>query len=170
MVSPELLRRFEFFAEFSGDHLKTLVLNATDRWFDKGHRFFRDGEQIDRFYVVVEGKVGITLDAAAAQNIEPSPAYPLLGRPDTEDVVVSTVDRGQVFGWSSLLPPNRSTAGAVVLEPSDIVAMDAKALRSEMERDPAFGFRMAQQLAKVIHGRLQDRRIESIVEAISSTK
>jgi CRP-like cAMP-binding protein len=161
MVSPELLRRFGFFAVFSEDYLKALARNARELAFDEDHRFFLGGEEINNFFLVAEGQIGI-IHSAPAPDVEHGVANQLVGTIETEDVVVSTVDRGEVFGWSSLLPPYRSTAGAVSLTSGNVVVFDSVTLRSRMRHDTAFGFKLTQRLAQVIHGRLRDRQIECV--------
>jgi len=48
---------------------------------------------------------------------------------------VLTLERGDVIGWSAVVPPYRVTAEAVALQPTDIRAYDAASLRDLLASD-----------------------------------
>ena len=80
------------------------------------------------------------------------------------DVTVSTVRRGNIFGWSSLVPPHNSTAGAKAQMSCRVVSFDCEELRQIFDEDHEFGYLMTQKAAQVIRGRLRDMRMESLAE------
>jgi CRP/FNR family transcriptional regulator, cyclic AMP receptor protein len=49
--------------------------------------------------------------------------------------VVVTLEPGDVFGWSTLVPPHRATSDAVALTPVLAVALDAERLRVVLRDD-----------------------------------
>jgi CRP-like cAMP-binding protein len=49
--------------------------------------------------------------------------------------VVVTLEPGDVFGWSALVPPHRATSDAVALTPVQALAFDAERLRDLLRDD-----------------------------------
>lgn len=166
MVSPELLRRYPFFAGLDIDQITELAKVGEELAVEEEHVFFHEGEELDGFYLVVEGEVGIVMaltDRAARHTVSEQFARDL----KTKDVVVSTVGEGEVFGWSGLLPPHTATAGAKVLEPGRVVTFDCTVLLPQFEDDCRFGYLMIQKAAQVIRQRLQDIRLESLAQMVA---
>ncbi len=163
MISPEFLRQYPFFSGFDADELRSLALSAEPASFDQGHVFFSAEDPLTRFFLVVEGEVGIILETPR-RGVEHGVAAQLIGNIQTDEITISTVGAGHVFGWSSLFPPFRATAAARALQPVKAVVFDAKKLLTTFEANTAFGYKMGQKLARVLHDRLHDRRIESLVQ------
>lgn len=161
MVSPELIRRYPFFAGLSMDYLKALARVAEEHEVEEGHVFFRSNDMLYEWYLILEGEVGIYLDPPA-RDVEHGIADQLTGQIQTKDVLISDIWPGHIFGWSALFPPYEATAGAKALKPTRVIAFDAVELGHRFEEDHHFGFLMAQKLAQVIHQRLHDRRVESL--------
>jgi CRP-like cAMP-binding protein len=146
MVSPELLRRYPFFAGLSIDQITTLAKAANEMTVEPGHYFFREGEELCCFYMVIEGAVAIVIE------------LPYQGK----EVVTSTVGPGEVFAWSGLVPPHNAVASGKALVPCRVIAFDCRELRKSFEEDCRFGYLMMQKAAQVIRERLRDMRIESL--------
>jgi CRP-like cAMP-binding protein len=49
--------------------------------------------------------------------------------------VVVTLEPGDIFGWSALVPPHRATSDAVALTPVHALALDAERLRDVLRDD-----------------------------------
>ena len=62
MVSPELIRRYPLFAGLSMEEITILAQAAQEMTVEADHYFFHEGDELDRFYMVIEGKVGIIVD------------------------------------------------------------------------------------------------------------
>ena len=62
MISKELLRRYPFFSGFSDDQLDFLASVGNDLHVDIDHFFFKEEDEIDCFYLVMEGNVNITIN------------------------------------------------------------------------------------------------------------
>jgi len=161
MVSPELIRRYPFFACLTHDQLVAMARVATDQSFPASHRFFAEGDALKEFYLILEGAVSIDIpvtDSDVTQDV----SVQLTGELETKDVTVSTVGTGDIFGWSALIPPNSATAGAVAVTRCRTIAFDCKTLRDSFKKDPSFALLMTQKAAQVIRERLRDMRIESL--------
>lgn len=163
MISPELIRRYPFFAGFSMEEIQILAMAGEELNVKQDHVFFRGNDTLDRFYLIMDGAVGILLEPPL-RDVKHGVVEQLTGQMQTEDVIVSTIAQGDVFGWSALLPPFKATAGAKALGATRVIAFDAIELLHVFDENPHFGYRMVQRLAYVIHRRLYDRQIESLAQ------
>jgi len=144
MVSPELLRRFPLFGGLTIEQINTLAMAAEEISVEPGHWFFRQDEELHDLYLVLEGQVGIVVELPR------------------QEVVTSTVGPGDVFGWSGLVPPHETTAGAKALTPGRVVRFDCQRIRSTFPEDWQFGCLMMEKMAQVIRERLRDLRMEAL--------
>lgn len=161
MVSPELLRRYPFFSSLSHDQLATLAMVGEEMSVEAGHRFFDEGDKLRYLYFVLEGNINITVgvpDRTADQDVREQ----IMGKYIAEDIVASHIVPGQLFGWSALIPPHTSTAGAISRHASRVVAFDCEELAPVFQEDCPFANVMLQKVANVIRERLRDMRIQSL--------
>ena len=163
MISPELIRRYSFFAGLNHDYLGTLAKYADERSVQAGHCFFGEGAELKKFYLVLEGIVAILIDVPDRALEQPLYGQ-ITGHLNTRGVMVSTVGVGEVFGWSALVPPHQSTASAKAVTPCRVAAFDCEKLRPILEQDCRFAYLMVLKTAQIVRGRLRDRRIESLAE------
>jgi CRP-like cAMP-binding protein len=161
MVSPELLLRYPFFAGLSHDEVAILAKRADDTRVEAGHRFFRDGEPLTSFFLVVEGQVGIVVELPDKEQTHRVSGQ-LTGELATADVTVATLGPGDVFGWSALISPTEATAGAKALKDARIVEIDCTDFDDLFREDWHFGYMMTRKVANVIRGRLKATRIEAL--------
>lgn len=165
MVSPELLRRYPFFAGLSHENIVVMANLAEEQAVAAGHTFFRAEEEIGYLCLVLEGTVGIVIetpDHAVAQAVSDQ----LTGAIKTRDVVMSTVGPGEVFGWSALVPPYTATAKAKALTPCRVVAFRCADLFKVFDEDCRFGYLIMQKATQVVRGRLHDMHIQSLAEMV----
>ena len=165
MISPELIRRYPFFAGLEEEQIVTLAQVADEVAVEVGHYFFHEGDKLNIFYLVVEGEVAVTIEVPD-QAVEQKVSGQLTGKLQTKDIVISTVGPGEVFAWSGLVPPHESTASAMANGACRVIAFDGIALREKFEEDCRFGYIMMQKAAEVSRGRLRDLRIESLASLI----
>lgn len=165
MISPEILRRYPFFAGLNADQLTLLAQHAEEKEIEPGIYLFREGQPLTEMYLLLAGQVDVLLELPA-QNVSHRVADQLLGEMKTEDVVVSTVGPGEIVAWSALLPPHTATASAKTATAVNLVAFDGPALMQQFAADPAFGFVMTQKVAGVMRERLQALRIESLAALV----
>ena len=161
MVSPELLRRYPFFACLTPDQIFTLAKAGEELKIEAGHYFFHEGDSLNSLFFVLEGNIDITVgvpDRSVKQDVSES----IMGNFIAEEVTVSHVTPGQIFAWSAMIPPHVSTASATATVPSRVIAFDCEELMQTFEKDCKFGYLMLQKVARVIRGRLRDMRIQSL--------
>ncbi len=161
MISPELLRRYSFFGTFTHDDLLRLASAGTEMQADAGQYFFHEGDELDRFFLLVDGAVSIVMELPA-QNVAHPVSGQMTGQLATQDVIVTRVGSGDIFGWSGLVPPHAATSGARAAASCRVVAFDCPALLRAFDADCRFGYLMLQKIVQVTRARLQDLRVESL--------
>ncbi len=154
MISPELLRRFPFFADFSPEELKRLAMLGEEQPLSTGQLLFTEGEHVDRLYFLIEGEVDIML-TLGEREVVPTP--------------LSTVPSGDVLGWSALIEPHLYTASAQATRPGRVVAFDGSALARDAAATPHFYGTFMKKLAQTISTRLKDTRTQLLSLVVQPT-
>jgi CRP-like cAMP-binding protein len=161
MISPELIRRYPFFAGLDNDRVVALAKLSNEATIPASAYFFHEGEPVDSFYLLVEGAVAIVLEVPDRDSNQPV-ADQLAGEMKMKDVTVSTVGTGNIFGWPALIPPHEATASARALTDCRVYAFDCKALRQLFDQDYQFAYLLTLRAAQVMRERLRDLQIESL--------
>jgi CRP-like cAMP-binding protein len=102
---------------------------------------FRLGAEADRAYVVVRGRIALTL--------------PIRIRGGEEEVVIEEMQPGETVGWSALVPPHRFTLNATAAIDSELLGFPRTAILDHFAAHPAVGHAVTRNLAAVIGHRLQ---------------
>jgi len=165
MNSIELLRRYPFFAGFSTEQLDILAKTSEELSVDAEHYFFKEGDELDSFYLVLAGNIAITVNVTDRES-EQSLVRQLTNNLVMRDITVSTVGPGNTFGWSALIPPNVSTANAKASAASRVLKFDRARLQPAIDKDCCFGHLLTLKAAQVVRKRLRDMRIETLAEHI----
>jgi CRP/FNR family cyclic AMP-dependent transcriptional regulator len=162
MLSPELLCRYPFFAGLGNDQISSLAQLSEEITVEPGRYLFYEGVGLTRLYLVREGRVAITLSQpeVSSRYIIPPPGA------RTREVTVSLVGVGDLFAWSSLVPPFKATSNALAVAPSKLLAINSAELRQLFEIDPRFGYQVMLRVAQVARDRLQDLHCESLARAV----
>ncbi len=161
MISPETIRRYDFFSGLNMERIVDIAKVSKEMQLEEGAFCFRENDELGHLYLVEEGRVGITVNLPDSGGKQRFPGH-LLGHYPTSENVASVVHQGEVFGWSSLIPPHRAVAGACALVPCELIAIDMIRLRACFERDWHFGYQMVQKAAGVVRERMRDLRLETI--------
>ncbi len=161
MISPELIRRYPFFAGLDNDRIVALAKLANEAAIPASAYFFHEGDPVDAFYLLVEGAVAIVLEVPDRDSSQPV-ADQLAGEIKMKDVTVSTVGSGNIFGWPALIPPHEANASARALTDCRVYTFDCKALRQLFEQDFQFAYLLTLRAAQVMRERLRDLQIESL--------
>jgi CRP-like cAMP-binding protein len=146
MISPELLRRYPYFAPIRESTLKRIAMVSHERKYHSGEHVFDEGDPASHLYMIVHGEVEL-------QYLLPS------GEPRTIDMIPA----GELIGWTALVDPHRRSARAVADRETEIVAIDADALRNLCEEDPGLGYRLMAQICKTLSSRLDATRVQLAV-------
>jgi CRP-like cAMP-binding protein len=138
----EVLADVPFLAGMSEDDVALIAGCGRNVHFDAGETIFRQGDAADVFYVVRHGSV-------AVGNFVPPRG----------ELVIETIEAGEILGWSWLFPPYRSHFDARALSPVRATEFDGTCLRDKCAADPAFGFQIVTRFAQVLVERLQWTRL-----------
>ncbi len=134
-----------FLEGFDDDFLASASENAKVAEFQTDEMVFREGEMADRFYLVLEGKIALEIEAT-----------------DLPRITIQTVDSKQVMGWAWLVPPYRWPVDARALKPSRCIVLDAFALHRYFKSHCDTGYRFVVRLLPVLAKRLDDARFQLV--------
>lgn len=146
MVSPELIRRYPYFSGISISQLNMLANIAEEVEQEPGQYFHHEGEDINKVYIISEGEVSLVT------------TFPQ----QDKEVVINTLSTGDVFGWTSLLPPYTAGAGAKANSKCKLIEFNAVELRNKFSEDYEFGYLMMMKVAQIIRERLDSVVIETL--------
>lgn len=114
-----------------------------NRTFENGSLLMKEGEKANEFFAIRKGKASISIHV-----------------PERGEVVIETVDAGDVVGWSWLFPPYVTQFDARAVGDTHAIAFDGACLRGKCDADPVLGYALMKLFARVISARLQATRIQ----------
>lgn len=121
-----------------------LSLGKTET-YERGVVIFSEGNEAQKLYIVEEGCVAIESDIDEQKRVP-----------------ICTVSKGQVFGWSSLVPPYQLTASAIALEKTRALAIDGAKVRGLCSTNPTLGCIIMRNITRLVASRLKNLRLEFI--------
>jgi CRP/FNR family transcriptional regulator, cyclic AMP receptor protein len=80
--------------------------------------------------------------------------------PERGLVTILTVEPGDIFAKSALVPPYRSTATVVALQDVDAIALDATRLRAALAKDCGLAAALYPRLVEAMSRRLDATRLQ----------
>lgn len=110
---------------------------------EPGVVLIREGADVDRMGILIDGL--LTLRVAVAGR----------GR-----ATLMTIEPGDVFGWSAVVPPYRSTSTVVALQSSEVIVFDAERLRALLREDDALAATVYPRLLGCVSRRLVATRTQ----------
>ena len=138
----ELMRDAPSFGRMSERTIEMVAGCGSNVQFEAGAAIYREGDAADHFYLLRHGRVALE-------------AY----SPSRGDLVIETIDAGEVLGWSWLFPPYRSHFDAHALTPVRATAFDGACLRGKCDADPQLGYELLTHFAQTAIERLQWTRL-----------
>ena len=141
VVDIEVLRGLPLVEGLEAGHMDKLGTLAAEASFEKDQIVFREGEEHDRFYILLSGKVSLEIQAPGR-----------LFR-------VQTVQEGDEFGWSSMLAGGRKHFQARALQRVRALVFDGDQLQKACAEDTAFGYALLTRLLRVVSNRLEATRL-----------
>lgn len=134
------------FASLDDTRLRRVADMARVQFLPAGVAVFREGDALRDLYLLQRGSLNLTMGVK------------LWSGDTTLRSIVSVIESRGTFGWSSLIDPYRATLNAETTRECTLVAIDASALRAEMDHDPVLGYSVMMALSALISDRL--RRIQ----------
>ena len=137
----KVITHHAFFKGLDAQFTDSLVDCASLQGFGTGQVIFREGQQADRFFLILKGRVA--LEAFV---------------PRSGHTIIQTIEPGSALGWSWLYAPYEWQFSARALDPLETVVFDASRLRGMAEQNHDFGFDIMNRVGKVILESLQGTR------------
>jgi CRP-like cAMP-binding protein len=114
-----------------------ILAMVTPAAFPGGTEIMREGDRVDWFGIVASGRIALQLGVSGRGQ-----------------VILETVEVGEVFGLSALVPPHQATTTAVAVDDVHALVVDASAIRSLFEQDCEFAASVYFAVARALLGRL----------------
>ena len=143
MISPERLRRFSHCAGCPDDVLRAMAIIAANHSFKAGERIFSEGGNSTHLMFLEDGEVNVVYR---------------LG--DDREVVVDTLVPGDTLSWSAVVEPHVLSATAIGKRDGRLIQVEAESLRRLCEANPAYGYRLMSEIARVLRARLIATRVQ----------
>ena len=129
------------------------LMNITEKKkYGKGEHIFREGNHASRFYILLKGRVELTVGRS--------------GR-----VVFILNHAGEAFGWSSLLGRNVHSTSAQCMDETTLLIINRAKFNMLLEQDPVNGLKLVRRLATMLGERLAQsyKLVASLNQAEIST-
>ena len=139
----EVLRRTPLTAGLGHPERRRLAALCRVRTADAGEILLREGSETTQLGVVRSGRVALRLQV-----------------PGRGSSTVLTVEAGDVFGWSAVVPPYRATSTAIAIEPSELLVFEARALRDALDEDEDLAAALYPRLLRAVSRRLEATRLQ----------
>lgn len=146
MVSPELLRRYPYFAAVKEENLKKVAMISDEKNVPADQVMFQEWEPANFLYIIVKGEVHIQYTVS-----------------NNNRCTVDSLGEGDLLVWSSLLEPYRTTGVGITAKPTKLVMIDALKLRQLCKEDAQLGHQLMKHVIKLLSDRLDGIRVQLAV-------
>ena len=131
------IKQKELFKGLNKKFVKEIIEMTEKKDYEGGDIIFREGNHASRFYVLIKGRVKLTVGEA-------------------RQVAFTVNHAGEAFGWSSLLGRNVYAASAECEEPTAVYRIDRVRFKMILDKDPANGVILMTRLAQLLGHRLHE--------------
>ena len=155
MVSPELLRRYPFFAGLANGHLNAIAMLAEEVIFEAGETILETGQPANALFFLLDGNVD--LHYIVVDEINPHLR---------KDLFVTEINPGEPFGISAVIEPYLYTGSMSTTRVSRVLRFDANGLRALCSVDPKIDAALMRQIASAAMSRLEDTRTQLVAARV----
>jgi CRP/FNR family transcriptional regulator, cyclic AMP receptor protein len=142
-VLAATLRETWFGAGLGDDTLERLAGLAVRREVAAGDIIVAEGSRSDELGVVVSGRLALRMLV-----------------PERGMTTILTVEPGDLYGWSAIVPPNRATSTVTVVEAAELIAFPGMALRMALADDPTLASAVYPRVLQAVSRRLEATRLQ----------
>jgi CRP-like cAMP-binding protein len=142
ITMPEELAHHRFFEKLPDELRSRLAECSNNVVLQKGAKICTEGTPARSFFAIRAGRVSVGVHV-----------------PSKGLVSLETLHRGDIMGWSWVLPPYRWHFDAVALEQVRAIELHADCILAYLEEDPAAGFRVMSSVARIMEERLDSARM-----------
>ena len=130
-----MLKQSDLFWGMDKNFVKTAMEMSTKETFDEKESIFKEGDPANAFYVLVKGRVQISLGE------------------NSREVYVA-YQAGEIIGWSSLIGREILSATATCLEPTIVSRFDRDRFLENLEKHPSEEAMLFKRVAMTLGNRL----------------
>jgi signal transduction histidine kinase len=151
----EALKSSEIFQGLTDEELDKLLPLCREQLYEEGAVMFCEGEQCNYVQTLKSGKVALETELT-------------ISRSAAERATIDVLSEGSSFCWSALMEPHILTSSGRCLEKTEIIALDGEKLKALLDENPQMGYKVANNLVKVVASRLQHTKgtMERILSVI----
>jgi CRP-like cAMP-binding protein len=140
LAKERVLKQSPLFGGFSLDLLRAIGGLCEQATHPPGVELFEAGSPADHLFILEQGNVALVIRSEAR-----------------EEVILATLHTpGDVLAWSALVEPRVLTAGALCLEETRLLRLEARKLEDLLDQHPAEGLAFMRRLTSLIAHRLKD--------------
>jgi CRP/FNR family transcriptional regulator, cyclic AMP receptor protein len=110
---------------------------------EPGEELFREGDESEVLGIVIKGRVALRTHVA-----------------ERGDLTLLTVEPGDIYLWSALVPPYRATSTAVAIEALEAITFEGPALRAALREDAALAQALYPRVLVAVERRLNATRVQ----------
>lgn len=143
VTAGDILRQAPLIAGVGRIERDRLSALARLEGFEAGDEIIREGEDTLVLGIVRRGRLALRLAV-----------------PGRGPVTILTVEAGDVFGWSAVVAPYRSTSTVVAIEPSEALVFDAAPLRRVLDEETNLAAVVYSRLLAIVARRLVATRLQ----------
>jgi len=129
------VKQKDIFRAMSKSFVKKIMNVSTTESYEQGDLLFQQGDLANQFYILLKGRIKLTLG-------------------ETGRSVYIVSHAGEAFGWSSLIDRETYTASAECMTPAKLLRFDQEKVLKILEEDPANGLVFFKRLADILGNRL----------------
>jgi len=153
MSVEKILKGHDLFRSLGIDEAHGISDFSSVKKYQANEIIFQYNDKADHSYMLMEGSVLLRLPAEH-QDIS---------------LIISRIEKGELFGLSPLLDSTRYTATAQCREATEVLSIEAKPFKELLRRNCTVGFNIMNQVAQIYFSRYIDvlKNIQRVVSQIS---
>ena len=129
------LKQKDIFRSMNKSFVKKIMNVSMTESYEEGELLFQEGDPANQFYILLKGRIRLTLG-------------------ETGQSIYIVSHAGEAFGWSSLIDRETYTASAECMTPVKLLRFDQEKVLELFEEDPANGLVFFKRLAGILGSRL----------------
>jgi NADP-reducing hydrogenase subunit HndB len=151
------LEKVDIFKGLNQDQLNAVNKKAREKQYLYGDKLFAEGENADRIWLVINGKVDLRFD--------------LPGRPTSEENTVFSITATEALGWSSFVPPFKYALSAYSATKScKVLQITKEHLLECFEKDPRMGLMFMTNVAEIASRHFDQLQESATVSPVAKVK
>jgi NADP-reducing hydrogenase subunit HndB len=151
------LKKVDIFKGLNQDQLNAVNKMAREKQYLYGDRLFAEGDNADRIWLVVDGKVDLRFE--------------LPGRTTSEENTVFSITATETLGWSSFVPPFKYALSAYSATKScKVLQINKENLLECFEKDPRMGLMFMTNMAAIASRHFDQLQESATVSPVAKVK